>query len=85
MAFVRDPSTGVEISAYMDLYILLKEHKLAGKSEKRGIHVRNRSIASDMKEDLNDVFEAMGIGPELYPARMRFTTYVDRMQLMLGI
>lgn len=85
MAFVRDPTTGVEVSAYMDVFTFLKEHKLAGKSEKKGIHVKNRSMAPDMNEDLDDVFTALGIGPELFMTRARFVSHVDRTKLMLGL
>lgn len=84
MAFVRCPTTGNEVAAIMDLYKLLVEHKLAGVAEEKGIHIKNKSMAPDMKEDLNDVFEAMGIKQSEYPLRMRFTTHVNRRTLMLG-
>lgn len=82
MAFVRDPSTGVEVAALMDLFTLLREYKLAGETEKQGIHVRNRSVYSGMNQNLSDVFDAMGIDESLYPARIRFTTYADRNKYM---
>lgn len=85
MAYVRDPSTGVEIAALMDLFTLLKTHKIAGKSEADGVHIRNRSLVPGLNDDLDDVFNAMGIGRELYPARLRFTTHVGRTDLMLGL
>jgi len=77
---VRDYTTGIRVSAWMDLYEAMRVHETTKELKKQGIDIRMAQVNPDFEVKMKKVLDKLQIKP--YSARTRFLANVDPYDLI---
>lgn len=77
---VRDYTTAIRISAWMDVFEAMRIQVTTKELKKQGIDIRMAQLNPDFQVKLGPVLDALKIRP--YSARTRFLTNVDPYDLI---